>query len=248
MYVFDLNYPGRWLELGDKKRETELTNLLSVLESKIVSTEISLTLFEKNMAIPSNRQAELNTESELRNQIENELNIEHGYHLKSNYQKLDFEIKLRRKKAELGFVPCSYINATCHFYANSFVNSVDSFGRILEVIASNNELPDTVKECWNNFEQLLPTVREIRNSAMHIEDRVRGFGDYKMKRKNIKMDIKGSFSLGTLFNNTLVCTVADGSEKNIVISKDILYILVDITNDLLRCFEWSGDPHISPAY
>jgi hypothetical protein len=158
------------------------------------------------------------------------------------------ERQLRLKKADLGILPRSYIHKIHFIHAHTFVYAIDSFGKFLEELSVYEGVPQQVQHCLEEFNRLLPSVRKIRNSALHIEDHSRGYGSWKEKKQGKKMETNGFLGLSNLENNHLCYTMDDGSYQRVEISQAVLNILVQITNHLLASFQWQGSPQIAPHY
>lgn len=153
------------------------------------------------------------------------------------------ERKLRARKYELGILPRSYLHQIPFTHAYTFVYAVDSFGKFLEELALYEGVPKLISNCLSEFNHLLPSVRKIRNSALHIEDRSRGYGTL-----GEKMETNGFLGLSNLEGNQLCYTIDDGTYLRVEISSNVLNILVKIMNDLILSFQWEGQPRVGPHY
>lgn len=250
MYIFDLNYPGTWLQFEDEEIKREIESMFMSLEGIITEAAISLSMFEACRNKRSNVHSEFEKDAELRHEVDEKIREEAGEHYYQDYEKYRIiaEKRLRLKKSQLGILPRSYIHKIPFIHAHTFVYAVDSFGKFLEELCIYDGMPKEVQHYCDEFNRLLPTVRKIRNSALHIEDRSRGYGTYQDKKKGKKMNIKDFLGLSVLENNQLCYTIADGSYQRIEISKPVLEVLVQITNYLLACFKWEGSPRVVPHY
>lgn len=166
----------------------------------------------------------------------------------SDFHRYRFESERRalRKKAELGVVPRAYAHKMPFIHAHSFVYAVDSFGKFLDELCDYAATPQAVSEARDKFDQRLPMVRKIRNSALHIEDRSRRYASAHDKRKGKRMDVQGFLGLSNLEGNLLCYTIDDGTYQKIAISQETLQALVDTINKVLSAFPWKGPPHVAP--
>ena len=159
------------------------------------------------------------------------------------------DTEARKRRAALGILPRSYAHKIPFIHAHSFVYTVDSFGKFLDVLWSYSGLPEGVAALRDEFYERLPTVRKIRNSALHIEDRSRGYGSWKDAERGRKMELREGFlGLSNLEGNQLCYTIDDGSYQRIEVSCNTLHVLVELLNRLLTVFTWKGSPRVEPSY
>ena len=250
MYIFELNYPGTWLEYEDDELKFEIEGMLRSLEGVITEAAISLSMYEACQNYKNDPREELERDAELRRQIDEEIRVEAGNDYYQDFEKyrLLSDKQLRAKKAELGIFPRSYLHKIPSIHAHTFVYAVDSFGKYLEELKAYDKIPEEVEQCVDEFNQLFPSVRKIRNSALHIEDRSRGYGHPWEKKKGKKMEVQGFLGLSNLEGNFLCYTIDDGSYQKVEISVGMLNILVQILNHLLASFQWKGPAHVEPNY
>lgn len=250
MYLYELNYPGTWLQLENDEVRFEVEGVLRALEGILTEAAIALSMFEESHSQRPDSLYEWDRDVELRQKINDEIRKEAGddYYQNFDTYRLISEKRMRAKKAELGILPRSYLHKIPFIHAHTFIYAVDSFGKYLEVLQEYNEVPEEIGKCAKEFDRLLPSVRKIRNSALHIEDRSRGYGPPWEKKKGKKMEIQGSLGLSNLEGNTLCYTIDDGSYQRVEISSNVLEILVSLANQILASFEWSGPARIEPSY
>ncbi len=250
VYIFALHYPGTWLQFENEESKREIESIIRGLEGIVTEAAISLSWFEASLDNFGDLQKEWEQDAELRRQIAEKISKEVGddYHYDSDKYRALFEKQLRLKKADLGILPRSYIHKIPFIHAHTFVYAVDSFGKFLEEISVYEGVPEQVQHCLEKFNRLLPSVRKIRNSALHIEDRSRGYGSWKEKKQGKKMETNGFLGLSNLEKNQLCYTIDDGSYQRVEISPSVLNILVELSNDLLASFQWQGSPRIAPNY
>ena len=250
MYLYELNYPGTWLQLENDEIRFEIEGLLRALEGILTEAAIALSMFEESRSQRSDARLEWDRDAELRQQVDDEIRREVGddYYRNFNTYRLLLGKRMRAKKAELGILPRSYLHKIPFIHAHTFVYAVDSFGKYLEVLQEYAQIPEEIGKCSDEFDRLLPSVRKIRNSALHIEDRSRGYGPPWDKKKGKKMEIHGFLGLSNLEGNCLCYTIDDGSYQSVEISSNVLGILVSLANRILASFEWSGPARTEPNY
>lgn len=250
MYLYELNYPGTWLQLENGEVRFEIEGVLRALEGILTEAAIALSMFEESRSQGPDPHHEWDRDAELRQQVDDEIRKKAGddYYQNFDTYRLLSEKRMRAKKAELGILPRSYLHKIPFIHAHTFVFAVDSFGKYLEVLKEYDETPEEIGKCSDEFDRLLPSVRKIRNSALHIEDRSRGYGPPWDKKKGKKMEIKGFLGLSNLEGNSLCYTIDDGSYQRVEISSNVFGVLVSLANRLLASFEWSGPARIEPSY
>ncbi len=249
MHIAEIIYPGTWLDFPDRDLAFELEGMLRNFEDRVAEAAIALTMLESSAGSRTDIRAEWERDANIRQEVDNHLRAEVGdayYHDVDRYR-LESERRVLRKKAELGVVPQSYGHKVPFIHSHSFVYAVDSFGRFLDEICNYDVTPKGAIEARNEFDRALPMVRKIRNSAMHLEDRSRGYASTNDKRKGKRMDVQGFLGLSNLEGNLLCYTIDDGTYQKIAISQETLQVLVETINNVLHAFPWKGPPHVAPS-
>ncbi|MEO4174595.1 hypothetical protein [Acinetobacter pittii] len=162
-----------------------------------------------------------------------------------------FEKRYRWKEGEL---PRSFKRNLPHFYAKSFVFALDNFQKSLKVISLIPNLPNhlEIERILKEFDGHFIHLRGVRNSAHHMEDRIRGLGPYN-KRLGKKEKIKpkpidehgikadgGAMLINCLLNNNYSFTNDDGSLGKVEISELSMSVFQKCLQQLLNSFKWSN--------
>lgn len=250
MYVAEIIRPGTWLKLPDPEIKHEVEQMLSSMENRVAEAAITLTMFEMaSFARSQDSNDEWERDRQIRSEVSELVRQEAGELYYQDYDRYSLESDRRvlKRKAELGITPRSYGHKIPFIHAHSFIYAVDSFGKFLEELCDYPNLPGAVTALRDSFDAELPTVRKIRNSAMHIEDRSRGYGTPGEKRKGIRMQTNGFLGLSNLEGNQLCYTIDDGTYQRVAISAGTLETMTRILNQLLSSFEWEGSPRVSPS-
>jgi hypothetical protein len=138
----------------------------------------------------------------------------------SGWQELDVLEKHREAEALL-----PYLKARRLMSAKAFVASLARFGRTLDALA--DEVPGAFANAARAFEQELPLLRGFRNSAEHVEDRIRLRGP----SKQVITPSDSSFvGIDNLIGARLQTLQPDGRQAAIDVSEDTL----EIANRLMR--------------
>lgn len=249
MHIAEVIYPGTWLDLPDRDLAFELEGMLRNLEDRVAEAAIALTMFDASINSRTDPRAEWERDAQIRQEVDDQLRAELGemYFRDFHSSRFESERRVLRKKAELGVVPRSYSHKIPFMHAHSFVYAVDSFGKFVDELCDYDVVPQAVHEARDEFNQRLPMVRKIRNSAMHLEDRSRRYASSPDKRKGKRMDVQGFLGLSNLEGNLLCYTIDDGTYQKIAVSQDTLQVLVETMNKALHAFPWKGVPHVAPS-
>lgn len=267
MLIVNIEYPGTWLELPDKDTSFSISNLISSMENTIQDLAITLTMF--NESVLKNKQEynsenieeQWNIDNKLRSKIENEyiskLPKQNVFYENYEFHRQETDKLYREEKCKSGLIPNSYKHRVPYIHAHSFLSAADSFSKYLSVISNDTEIK-FVADLLKEFNNALPTLRKIRNSAEHIEDRTRGYGKPADVRKKQKMELKpinnnlikaengGVLALSNLNGHKLGYTIDDGTYQELDINVDTLKFISDIFQRLINGFEWSGPKQLKP--
>jgi hypothetical protein len=238
MIVFDLIKPGTWTNCS------EIDALLRNLEKEFYKANISLNLFNKSNAENNPLEVIQNRISEIKNGSETIIFDETIDYSKIGDIILEKEINSKKKKWENGVAPDEFRHMEKFIHAESFLFAFDLFGQFLRLIKGSKKSPK-IDSVYKDFQETFPDIRDIRNSAHHVEDRVRGKAKIKNKEVNIK-PLDGALFIGTFFDLAYNFTKADGSLGQIEISKESMLKLKKIVENLYECFEWTGQKQLLP--
>ena len=250
MHIAEIIYPGTWLDLPDHDLAFELQGMLRHLEDRVAEAAIALTMFETPSDSRVDPRAEREKDAQIRQEVEHQLRSEVGdgvYFQHFESCRLECERRVLRKMAELGALPRSYSHNIPFIHAHSFVYAVDSFGKFLDELCEYDAIPNPVCEARDEFNQKLPMVRKIRNSAMHLEDRSRRYASARDKKEGKRMAVQGFLGLSNLEGNHLCYTIDDGTYQKIAVSQETLQVLVETISKVLHAFPWKGPSHVAPS-
>lgn len=153
-----------------------------------------------------------------------------------------------RESLERGELPERYVDKMPFFYAKAFVYAADSIGMMLLRLGECADVPDLVKQSSSHLYDALPTLKGIRDTLQHMEDRARrrGRGQGKLKLKPIDQPgLKaphGTLALGQLSGDLYGTIMSDGHFGQIAINEASLKILRDVIQSVLDAFTWKGPP------
>jgi hypothetical protein len=132
-----------------------------------------------------------------------------------------------------------------HIYANYFVYALAIFGNCLKAIDRDYDLPSRVRQIKNDYKKQLPTLWNVRDSLMHVEDRARSLGRPKKGKKIIMHPQNHLLILGAMMldRDAVCCTTGDGSLQEIGVRKETLKVAEDTLQKLINSLPWRGHPH-----
>lgn len=247
MYIAEIIRPGIWLDLPDRDVSFEIDGMLRSLEDRVAEAAIALTMFESAISSRGDPRSDWERDAAIRREVDDLLKQEVGelYYRDFDKFRLEGERRVLKRRSELGIVPSSYAHKIPFIHAHTFVYAVDSFGKFLDELCEYEALPNTMKAIRDSFNAQLPTVRKIRNSALHVEDRSRRYASIGDKKKGRKMEV-GFLGLSNLEENQLCYTIDDGTYQKVAVSPDTLGVLVEATNKIFNALPWKGPASIIP--
>jgi hypothetical protein len=238
-----IRYPGATLR-GDPSEP--IVALISFLEASVVDASIALHLFEQHAADEPALKAEdrLEREQLIRDTIDQELSNALS---PASQDYADRSHLYAVRSIERGILPQSYVLRFAFVHAHSFLYALASFERDLESLRAFPQTKEAAKVALAELDRALPSIRKIRNSAAHADDRIQGYGSPGAKKRGEQMNAaNGMLLVSVLRNNTLEYTVDDGTVQGITVSEEAIVDLVAILNDFLASIEWTGPRRIAP--
>jgi hypothetical protein len=134
--------------------------------------------------------------------------------------------------------PHIYYEAAPHMHARSFVLSLRMVSVYLQALAEEAaaELPE-LNTIAQGFTQALPGLKDLRDSIIHAEDRLRGLN--RRGKPIVPEEVPGMaqgggvFVFGLLRGRSLGWTLGDGSSAECEVSEKNLAIAVQATRDVM---------------
>ena len=154
-------------------------------------------------------------------------------------------IQAKRERWGAGEWPESYKHRLPFLSAKCFVYALDTLGKALAQLVDIPGAPDLNRmlAAWN---QDLPDLVHVRDSAHHAEDRVRGKRHNKsIELKPIQNEMIDAPGGGVLIVDALVGsryggTLGDGRYGEVDVSSRSLAAAQKIVQDTLNSFQWRG--------
>jgi hypothetical protein len=151
----------------------------------------------------------------------------------------------------VGEMPISMVNRSLFMHARSFLYALDTFHELVKKLEAQPSSPSGIANILAAFAQHFPGLRDVRNSAHHVEDRVLGLGtrgrpiDIKaINDYSIDAPAKSLLLTDFLSGNNYGGTAADGTVKTVEVSATSMSTLQGLFQQLLSYFNWRN-PHAS---
>jgi hypothetical protein len=125
-----------------------------------------------------------------------------------------------------------YIRYLNCIYAKSFVYSLDSISKILDVLVKQTNAPNALRSLVSQYELKYGHLKHIRDSAAHIEDRGRAL-DRNLKKIPSKIIVLGSFN-----ERRFEFTGSDGKCYGVDISESTLLSAHEILQAIINAYNW----------
>lgn len=258
MYIAELTYPGTWLDYPDAKWGRTIERLLSSAESPLAEAALALTWFEVEQRKPLNAQARTEPEADATSlrPFEVALADELGPGPYDSAQVLALhsrlELEAKREKWKRGILPESYQRQLVFMHAKSFLLALDRIDRIVGVLIKMPNLPEAVVQAKQAFDAALPTLRGVRDSVAHHEDRSRGLGKdgKRLRLKPVDNQLArvpgGVLILESLNGRNFGSTMADGQYGEVPVTSASLAVANQLVQAIIQAFRWKGHPHHWP--
>jgi hypothetical protein len=265
MYVLELTRPGTWLQgLGDgEARAAE--SLLYLLETALTDATLSLSLFRDAQAAllaeirkqPSIEQwsQEGAAKAEIRQRLARDLpgvlSAEDRWQAE---QRIDHQadVEAKRQRWAQGHAPHRYLHRLSFLHAKSFLYSLDTAEKALEQLTQIPGVPDQVQLELAQFRQPFPGLKDVRDSAHHVEDRVQGKARNKklhllpIESSAISAPAGGALVVDMLNGDRYGGTIADGSYAEVDVTEASLVAVQGMIQRVLDAFTWRGPSRHSP--
>ncbi|RAU43690.1 MULTISPECIES: hypothetical protein [unclassified Pseudomonas] len=259
MYIFEIVVPGIWIDLEDRGLAWRTEGLLRSLQSQFFEANLALNLFEEAQSAVAARFPDRDAwfrDSQRRAEIQQALEVEVGGMLNRELMdqiRFQSEVIFKRERWASGVVPRELQHRIPFVHARTFLYALDSFDKLLNVLAKEPGAPSALTDAKDEMARLFPTLREVRNSAHHIEDRLRYLGKY-----NKPLDLKpvnaggirapgGALILDNLNGSRYGATMVDGHFGEVDVSNESMEGLQAVLNNVYRAYPWKGPKQHLPS-
>lgn len=261
LYVFELTWPGTWLDDLPDQVAFEVQKMLLLLESALADAAVSLGLFEAEQASAAARHARQREEWEhqraaetalvahFERQVAPDLPPEERWRLDEQTRE-QAQVEAKRARWQSEQLPDAYAHRLPFLYAKSCLYALDTIAKTLRTLARMPGLSAGVAQAWDDFEARFPTLVAVRDSAHHPEDRIRGVRS-RAGRENpivtqpilsgaIHAPGGGVIVLDMLDNNRYGGTLADGTYGEVEISAETVAGAQQVIQQVVDAFSWRG--------
>lgn len=258
MIVAELTYPGSFIENEPRESAHQARTLLYVAESHLAEAAISLSQFAATRGGDPSAEARME-DSRRRGERKREIEEEMRADLDDPWDRermdeirFEAERRVRREEWQNGKLPQSYRHQLPILNAKMFVYSLDALEKILRVLEDEDAAPEPVGDAHDRFVESFGSLRDVRNSSLHIEDRARGL-DHRSEPLDLEpVDTdaikaeSGALILNSLEGASFGATSADGEYERVDVTVDSLQEARDCLQDAIDAFDWRGPKSISP--
>ena len=263
MRVFEIRFPGTWLDYADVQWAGRIAQFLRLLEDQFTDAVVALNLFEREQARLTGEFQDQEQERISEEEEQLQRTLEQGYLEELGADRFFrmypavlhcIELEMRRQRWESGQLPHEYQRRIIWIYAHAYVYALDSFKKVLGQLVEEPEVPPAIEIELQKFKAAFPHLKGIRDSAHHLENRGLGRDRYgnPLKLKPINNGIArapggGVLLLAILEGSKLRYTLGDGSHGELAISHENAAIAAETFQSVIIAFRWIGRPRLIPS-
>lgn len=237
-------------------------SLLSTAEGALADAALSLTFFDACRAASHGRERweqRRDREQELRDRVnakyESQLGdvpeSERWIALLPMREALESEAKMLGWQE--GDLPEDYKGRLPFLHARGFLFALDTLANLLRVMATEAQAPAPLPTITDDWMITFPQLKHVRDTAHHVEDRVRGLGrDGKplqlapLVNEMINAPNGGVLLIDSLMNNRYGCTLADGTYGEVEVSGVSPSAATALVQRAIEAFQWRGPERLVP--
>ena len=131
-------------------------------------------------------------------------------------------------------------------FGRAYLFALDTFGKLLDKLIEEPGAPGgPLEACKVTFFAAFPDLIESRNSAHHLEDRLRWLGR-KKGQGNAAIPATVPMMTDCVTNGHLTWTLHDGTTGQVPFTADALCVAFDVMQSVVNAFTWYGSPERVP--
>jgi hypothetical protein len=255
MQIFELRYPGTWID--GLQNGHQIQTMLYPLQEDLADAAIGLALFTEARARPPSGLGWMRRQSAVRvisEQMESAL--PQNLPFDQRFAALDSirdnaDLRAKRQEWAAGILPDGYERRLMAIHARTVVFALDDIDRKLEVLAEMSGVPE-VAAAHGRYLAALPNVRDVRNSAHHTEDRLRGLktGGKPITLQPISNRLihapGGAIVVSSFIDNRFGFTSADGHYREVEVTADSVTFAQRAIQESINAFSWRGPARSIP--
>lgn len=260
MIIFELTKPGnRIIQSDDTHNNFEFDSLIMHLIGTFYEANIALNLYlgeKENSQLYFQKEREYwDTDSELKSQIRNKIELKYPDNKKfKNYDEIRYKVELEFKRSiwKRGRVPADLKHKLIFIHAKNFLFALDNFEKQFKKLLKDKLTPESCNPLYDKLTEAFPKLTELRNSAHHQEDRIRG------EKYGKKIDLKpisnglihapqgGALVINSLNGNNYGSTLGDGTFGEVEVSIESMSKLQSILQEFINLLKWEGSKEHLP--
>jgi hypothetical protein len=263
MRVYELRYPGTWLDHDDDLAWEQVHGLLMVLENHLAEAAVGVAHFQEHFpkliddAVPA--KGVVDTKRVLTGAMERRLPQGHWPTFQETAEINQLaDLMTRRLEWAKGNLPRSYTHALVTIYAHAVVYALDGIEKSLCQLARVPCLAEAARAritaAHQAFTAALPAVRAVRDSAHHREDRARGMGrnDRELDYQPIAHEAINApaghnvLIMSALSGNSLGYTTSDGHYREVEISHASVKVAQAAIQQAIEALQWKRRTQTTP--
>ena len=251
-----MEWPGTWIDIPDQASASEIGTQLHLIESAFSEASMALILFEQSaMCTAASERAELEGDFDRSAELSREVDASRGLSFDPaewEERRNEVERTLLHENWSRGRVPRQLMHYGPFIHAKAFLYAADQIGKVLSRLAERGDAPDHASRVRDTYYAAFPTLKEVRNSVQHMEDRGRGLGKSgkPLALKPIENALinapEGALALNNLNGNRFGTTMADGHYGEVEVSSTALGTIRDHVEQLLNAYQWRGPRRMYP--
>jgi hypothetical protein len=256
VYVFEIETPGSFIESDNRQWSWETANQLGLLTRKFFGANSALNLFEEACAPRTHLSREeweraAGRGAEIRAELERALDFSALFAQRAAIDR-EVDLRFKRERWASGHKPREFEHGRPFIYAREFLYSLDVFDRVLAALAKANPAMQHLTDGTIRMRAAFPTLRGVRNSGQHIDERSLGLGPGGAPLNLQPINAGGIHAPGgalvmdNLNGSRFGCTMADGHFGEVDVSRESMLRLQQILQDVLKDFRWTGRPRHQP--
>ncbi|MGV2985908.1 hypothetical protein ACNPNP_19630 [Microbacterium sp. AGC85] len=256
MYVPLVKYPGTWLSfpVADPDATRHIESLLYEMTKSLGDAAIAQEWFEHAQA-SRNPHDEWARAAAIRQEASDLIRSGSGSH-HSDWERESIETDelAIRLASERGIWPRGYGSRFAFIHAHTFLYSLDAIAKSLGVLAKRTDSPSGVATALDDWNRIFPTVKAIRDSAHHMEDRARGLGrrEKPLNLQPIDNQLVSAPGGGVLINSSLMnnrfgTTTESGHYEEVEVDVNSLAAAQAVVQKTIDAFDWRGPAHLEPS-
>lgn len=252
-------WPGTWIDLAESGMAHTLGMQLELVQGSFDEAAMSALLFADAQREAHSPISDNSFETDAQVRLAIELQLEARVPRTVSFDREAFEQRqheiakeVAREKWRRGLVPRALRHRVPFIYAKAFLSAAEMMGKHLAQVAANPIVPAECRDACLSFYSEFPTLRPIRNSVQHEEERALQLGpggktiDLKPVDSSGIRAPGGVMVMSSLAGDLFSSTMADGHLGEISVSLRTVGSLRDRFEKVLNALAWRGPAQARP--